>query len=232
MQELWFLKRFTRRRFFMSLTGTVLLAPTIALLRMANLGIDPWNGFVLGAARLFGANYLTLYPIMIGMLLILVFFLSKHLIGIATALNLALIGFLTDGCMVFLQKIIVVNVFWQQLTLLAASLSILCVASALYITADLGVSSYDAMSIIAAEKTKVQFRWCRVGTDFLCVVFSIICAAIVQKKDGAPQVHSIMEFLRFAHIGVGTIINAFCMGPLTQFCCRHIASPLLKNERL
>ena len=68
----------------MSLTGTVLLAPTIALLRMANLGIDPWNGFVLGAARLFGANYLTLYPIMIGILLILVFFLSKHLIGIAT----------------------------------------------------------------------------------------------------------------------------------------------------
>ena len=60
----------------MSLVGTIMLAPTITLLRKAELGIDPWNGFVLNAARLFGTDYLTLYPILIGLLLVAVFFVS------------------------------------------------------------------------------------------------------------------------------------------------------------
>ena len=212
MKKLWFLERFTWKRFFMSLVGTVLLAPTIALLRKAELGIDPWNGFVLNAARLFRADYLTLYPI---------------LIGIATILNLSLIGFLTDGCMVILDKLFTVSVFWHQIALLIASLSILCVASSLYITADLGVSSYDAMALIASEKTSLQFRWCRIGTDLSCVLLSVVCTLIVIQRDGADNIRNILDFLRFARIGTATIITALFMGPVTQFCCRYIAIPIL-----
>lgn len=227
MKKLWFLERFTWKRFFMSLVGTVLLAPTIALLRKAELGIDPWNGFVLNAARLFRADYLTLYPILIGILLVIVFFVSKHLIGIATILNLSLIGFLTDGCMVILDKLFTVSVFWHQIALLIASLLILCIASSLYITADLGVSSYDAMALIASEKTSLQFRWCRVGTDLSCVLLSVVCTLIVIRRDGADNIRNILDFLRFARIGTATIITALFMGPVTQFCCRYIAIPIL-----
>ena len=226
MKELWFLKRFSRRRFVMSLVGTIMLAPTIALLRKAELGIDPWNGFVLNAARLFGTDYLTLYPILIGLLLVAVFFVSKHLIGAATILNLTLIGFLTDGCMFLLDRFVTVSSLWQQFALLIASLSILCVASSLYITADLGVSSYDAMALIIMEKTSIQFRWSRIMTDFSCVLLSIVCTALALRGNDAGRI-SLLDFLSRARIGIATIITALFMGPVTQLCCRYIAIPLL-----
>lgn len=210
----------------MSLAGTIMLAPTIALLRKAELGIDPWNGFVLNAARLCGTDYLTLYPVLIGILLVAVFFVSKHLIGIATILNLTLIGFLTDGCMFLLDRFVTVSAFWHQFALLIASLSILCVASSLYITADLGVSSYDAMALIIFEKTSVQFRWSRIITDFSCVLLSLACTAFTLRGGGA-EILSLWDFLSRARIGIAMIITALCMGPVTQLCCRYIAIPIL-----
>jgi uncharacterized membrane protein YczE len=83
------------------------------------------------------------------------------------------------------------------------------VGSSLYITADLGVSSYDAMSLILSERTKIQFRWCRISTDLVCVIVGFFCHAV---------------------LGIGTIITAFFMGPFTQFCNVHISQPLLGTE--
>ena len=46
-----------------------------------------------------------------------------------------------------------------RLVLLAAAIVIMCLASAFYFTADLGVSTYDAVSLIWSEKqNRIRFR--------------------------------------------------------------------------
>jgi uncharacterized protein len=201
---------FILKRFFMSLTGVLFLGPVVALLRKSGLGTDPWTCFVVGMANIFHSRYGILYPVIIGVLLVIVLFVDKHYIGIATVLNLLLIGPLADQVKILLDSLFSIHMVWQQVACLAAALLILCIASSLYITANLGVSSYDAVALIMADKLPVTFRWCRIGTDIVC---------------------TLTGFLFNATIGIGTVLTAFFMGPATQFCCVHIAQPLLGKDK-
>jgi uncharacterized membrane protein YczE len=83
-------------------------------------------------------------------------------------------------------------------------------APALYFTADLGVSVYDAISIIMSDKKIASFRICRIGTDSICVVIGLVLKA---------------------SIGVGTIVTALFMGPLIQIFKTYCAEPLLYGSR-
>jgi len=62
----------------------------------------------------------------------------------------------------------------------------------------MGLSPYDAVGIIIAEKMKREnwFRWIRIVTDALCVV-----GGILTKSD----------------VGIGTLISVLLGGPLIAF---------------
>ena len=82
-----------------------------------------------------------------------------------------------------------------------------CFAASIYFTADLGVSAYDAVSLIAAYKYKVTaFRVCRIMSDSVCVIVGFLCHVT---------------------IGVGTVITALFMGPVVHWSNTHIAEPFL-----
>lgn len=213
--KLWFLEKFTWRRLLLSVIGTAFLGVVVAFLRKSELGTDPWTCFVVGIAEMFGVTYGVMYPIIIGILLVVVFFVDKHYIGIATVINLFLVGTVADAVKMVLDASFDASTIWIKVLCLVIALVILCVASSLYITADLGVSSYDAMALIMSDKTPVQFRWCRIFTDALCTLIGFLC---------------LMHHDWQATIGVGTIITALCMGPVTQWCCVHIAQPLLGKD--
>ena len=86
------------------------------------------------------------------------------------------------------------------------------VAAALYFTADLGVSAYDAIALIAAYKYQLlPFKYCRIITDSICVL---------------------VRFAFNVTLGVGTIITALFMGPLTQWFKIHIAEPILAHDQV
>ncbi|MFA6856005.1 MAG: hypothetical protein WCR31_02250 [Treponema sp.] len=206
--KLWFMEKFSWRRFTMSFFGTAFLGAVVALLRKAELGTDPWTAFVVGIADVFHSRYGVLYPVLIGILIVIVFIVDRHYIGIATVLNLFLVGTVADFVKSGLDSWFNADTLPLRITCLVLALVILCVASSLYITADLGVSSYDAVSLIMKDKLPVQFRWCRIFTDAMCTLVGFLCGA---RTD----------------VGIGTIITALCMGPFTQFCCVHIAQPLL-----
>jgi len=212
MEKIWFLKKFTWRRFFMSLIGTALLGVVVAFLRKSELGSDPWTCFVVGIASLFNTTYGVLYPIIIGILLVIVFFIDKRYIGIATVFNLFLVGTVADLFKRFLDYSFDASTIWIKIICLIIALIILCIASSLYITADLGVSSYDAIALILADKTPVQFRWCRIFTDVVCTAVGFFL--LLHKNWQAT-------------VNIGTVITAFFMGPITQWCCTHIAQPIL-----
>ena len=114
--------------------------------------------------------------------------------------------------------------FWEslpcQLLLFAAAFIVLCFSASLYITADLGVSTYDAVALTLSEKYKIgRFQYVRICTDFICVVLGIVLFML-----GGGNVKEIPAF-----VGIGTIVTAFFMGPLIEVFNVKVSRPLL-NE--
>jgi len=200
----------------MSLFGMTVLGIVVGLLRKAGLGIDPFSAFVLGIGKVFGTTYGIMFSILTGVFLVAVFFLDKHFIGVATILNLIIVGPIADFTLKILNNLYKTSSIWIQIATLLVALIILCFASALYIVANLGVSSYDAMSLILAKRLEGkkwgQYRYCRIFTDSLCVIIA---------------------YFTGGSIGVGTIITALFMGPFTQFFINNVARPMLygKNNK-
>lgn len=197
------------KRIIMALLGVALCGVCVGIFNEAALGADPFTIFVTGIGKLFGLGYGNIYVIVTGLFLILVFLLDKHYIGIATVFNLFIIGYVAELTMYLIELFYDGGSFMIRFGMLLFSIILLCFASALYFTADLGVSSYDAMAIILSKRTRIQFRLCRIGTDLICVIIGFLCGATV---------------------GIGTVITAFFMGPIIQWFKDHITEPFLHGE--
>ena len=104
--------------------------------------------------------------------------------------------------------------------MLLIGITAMCFSSSFYFTADLGVSTYDAVSLVFSEKyKKIPFRFWRVGCDFICIFLGIIFFTLSYKKWSESG----------TLIGIGTVITAFFMGPLIQFFNEKVAQPYLNK---
>ena len=140
------------RRVTMALCGVILCGFCVGMLQKANLGVDPFTCFVTGIANLFSSTYSTFYLILTGSLLAVVLILRRHYIGIATIFNLLLTGVMADFMRGLLDTVIPHPGLMARGCLMLAAIVFTCLAAALYFTADLGVSAYDALALIAAYK--------------------------------------------------------------------------------
>lgn len=199
-----------KRRILMSFLGIVLCGISIALFRMADWGTDPFQTFCGGMEILSGMSYGVLYAVINGAILVGVFLVRKKYIGLATVLNMTIMGFIVEWVQKWLTLALPAEHIAGRVVYLAGGLGLLCIASSLYFTADLGVSTYDAIALILAEKRVAKFQICRIACDIICVVTGFFC--------GAP-------------VGVGTIVTALCMGPFIEFCNVHLARPLLGKSK-
>ncbi len=201
-----------KKRLLMALFGVLVAGISVGLFRRSAFGTDPFQVLINGISNhitfvSFGAVYTCINLLM----LIAIFLLDKHYIGIATFINIFLLGYVVQfsddmvGRLIGDSPSIAVRIL-----LLIAGVVILCFASAMYFTADLGVSTYDAVSLIMTDKKLGKFRYLRIGTDVFCVVVGFLLGGIV---------------------GVGTIITAFFMGPLIDFFNKKVAEPLLYGKK-
>ncbi len=193
-------------RILMTVFGVSIAGLSVGLFKHSQFGTDPFQCFVNGMHTVLPFSFGTLYVILNIVLLIIVFFIRKHYIGIGTIINLFLVGYIVEFSHGFLQDIIPEPSLLIRIVMLAVGFLVICFASAFYITADLGVSTYDAVSLIMADKKIARFQYCRIATDIVCVVVGVLLGAIV---------------------GVGTIMTAFLMGPFIAFFRRRITDPLL-----
>jgi uncharacterized membrane protein YczE len=160
----------------------------------------------------------TLYVLVNVCLLLFALVNDRHWIGIATVVNLFLVGYIADYSHQFLLWCIPQAGLPVRILLLLIAIIVMCLASAFYFTADLGVSTYDAVSLIIAYKWKVApFRYCRIASDLVCVIVGVLLFWI----SGQP-LSGLAEM-----VGIGTIITAFFMGPLIEFFNVHVAQPFL-----
>ena len=206
-----------KKRIFMSVIGVILCAISVAFFKHAAFGMDSFQVFVNGMVELVPISYGTLYVIINVVLLLFALIFDKHYIGLATLVNLVFLGYIAEFSLYLLEMLLPNPGIVVRIICLAIGIPMMCLASALYYTADMGVSTYDAIALIMANTWKLaKFRYCRIGVE-LCAV--IIGAALYYfGKDSFSGIGVL--------IGVGTIITAFCMGPLIEVFIKTIAEPL------
>jgi uncharacterized membrane protein YczE len=199
------------KRIAMSFFGVIVTGFCIGAFQKANLGADPFTCFVTGIANIFHSTYSTFYIIVTGALLVGVFFVEKHYIGIATVINLFFTGMAADFMRNILDNIFPAPGMAARLVMMLFGIFGTCFAASVYFTADLGVSAYDAWSLIAANKYKLMpFRLCRIASDSVCVLTGLIFHVT---------------------IGVGTVITALFMGPVVQWFNTNVSEPFLYGHK-
>ncbi len=209
------------RRIFMSLFGVIICAISVGIFKIAALGVDPFQSLMSGLDKLIPIPFGTLYVIVNVLLLSFSLIADRHYIGIATFINLFLLGYITQWTYEFLQTIIVNPSMIIRLICLLVGIVIICFGSALYMTADLGVSTYDAVALILVNKWHIgQFKYIRIVTDVICVLIGGILFLL-----GGGKISEIPTI-----IGIGTIVTAFFMGPLIEVFNQKIAIPLLTKN--
>lgn len=212
------------RRIFMSLFGVIICAISVGIFKIAALGVDPFQSLMSGLDSLIPISFGTLYVIVNAVLLLFALFADRHYIGIATFINLFLLGYITEFTYKTLQGIIVDPSMVVRIACLLVGIVIICFGSAFYMTADLGVSTYDAVALVISNTWKKgKFQFVRIGTDLVCVIAGAVIFIIAGGTIG--QIPTI--------VGVGTIITAFFMGPLIEFFNVKFARPFLAkgNEK-
>jgi len=208
------------KRILMSLCGVLICAVSVGIFKIAALGVDPFQSLMSGLDALIPIPFGTLYVIVNLVLLSFSLIVDRHNIGIATFINLFLLGYITEFTYEYLQTVFVAPSLLTRFICLTVGVVVICIGSALYMTADLGVSTYDAVAIVLSGKWKLgKFKYCRIATDLVCVIAG--CVIFLIAGGSFRQIPTIA--------GIGTIITAFFMGPLIDFFNRKIAIPLLNK---
>jgi len=184
-------------------------AISIAFFKQAFFGTDPFQTFCNGIANVVPIRFGTLYMLINLALLLVVFLLDKHYIGVATFINLFLLGYVVDFSEALLVRLCPEPSLALRAVYLVIGIVVMCYSSSLYITADLGVSTYDSIALYLAAKKIAPFRLIRIGTDLVCVLIG---------------------FLLGYKPGVGTLITAFFMGPLISVFNTRCAEPMLYGK--
>ncbi len=200
----------SKKRIFMAFVGVCLSGFSVGLFKMSMFGTDPFQCFANGLWNVIHIDFGILYIIINLIMLICIFFLDRHYIGIATFINIFGVGYIVQFTTEFLSQFFADATLLTRIILLIIGIVIICFASSLYYTADLGVSTYDAIALILADKKVAKFQYCRIATDLICVIIGVLLQAVA---------------------GIGTVVTAFFMGPLIEFFNVHVARPFLAGNK-
>lgn len=208
------------RRLIMCLCGVIICGLSVGLFKIAAFGVDPFQSFMAGLDALVPIGFGTLYVIANIVLLTFSLITNRHYIGLATFINLFLVGYITEFSYGFLLQTFPDLTIAGRAVFLILGIVIMCFASAFYFTADLGVSTYDAVALILTNTFHIgKFKFVRITTDLICVIAGV---ALYLLAGG-----DFKGVLAIA--GIGTIITAFFMGPLIDFFNRKVAQPFLNR---
>ena len=195
-----------RRRALMTVFGVTTGGLSVGLFKMSAFGVDPFQCLCAGLDLRIPIDFGTLYVIINAVLLLLVLVLDRHYISLGTFINLFLLGYVVEFSHNTLQSFFPDPTLGLRIAFLAVGIVVLCLASSLYFTADLGVSTYDAIALYLAAKKVAPFRLIRIATDLCCVGVGYLLGCVP---------------------GAGTLLSAFCMGPLIAWFNEKVARPLL-----
>ena len=158
----------------MCAAGVMISAVCVGAFKLAAMGVDPFQSFMSGMDAIVPIPFGTLYVIVNAVMLLFALVFDRHYIGVATFINLFLLGYVVEFSYAVLQAAFPDPGMITRSVSFVFGFVFLCLGSSLYITADMGVSTYDAVALIMSGTWKMgKFKYIRIATDFVCIALGI-----------------------------------------------------------
>ncbi len=171
--------------------GLVLYGVSLAFMVRGHLGLAPWDVLHSGLTRY--------VPLTIGQVLVVVSFLVlllwiplREMPGLGTISNAIVIGFAADATLALLEM---PEAMWLRVVLLVSGVLLNGLATALYIGSQFGRGPRDGLMTGLHRRTGRSLRLVRTGLELTVVVIGLLLGGVA---------------------GLGTVLYAFAIGPLTQ----------------
>ncbi|MDO5539515.1 MAG: DUF6198 family protein [Eubacteriales bacterium] len=201
------MKNITGKKITAVILGNSILGIGVALLRFSQMGNDPFCAANMALSDGSGIG-LGVFQMAVSLILFIVQLIcGRKYIGLGTIVNVFLLGYIVEYVGKGIELIAGNGqsyALWQQLIIMAVALVILSFGLAMYQVADMGVSPYDYLALGMTDHMPTQYFANRIITDGVCVI--VILTAVFVKFIGWDM----------SHLGVGTVITVFCLGPLVQ----------------
>lgn len=202
------MKQITNRKLLAVVLGNLILGIGVAILRFSQMGNDPYCASTMAISEGLGMGLGTYQMLLNLVLFIFPLLWGRSYIGLGTIINLFLVGYIVQFCTWGLNILFGVQPVFSlpmKLVIMAVALVIVTFGLAMYQVASLGVAPYDFIALGLAEHSKIPYFILRVGTDAICVLVILI------------EVGTGFIGWENSHLGIGTVITAFFLGPLVAF---------------
>lgn len=191
------------KRILGCILGNLLISLGVTFAKVADLGIDPFNGMCMSVSAFIGIPY-TVYTWIFNLVCFAMEFIwGRKYIHIGTFLNWFMVSFVIDFFLKLQGWLGIpspVQLLPRFLTL-GIGLLVTSLGLAIYQRADLGIAPYDVLPIMYCDyHPKFPYFWARVIVDVLCV--------------GG------MLLTRSTLIGIGTLLIALGLGPIIHLFTR------------
>ena len=184
----------------------------IYLTIQANIGAAPWDVLSLGLSKSLGILYGTA-SIAVSLTILLIDILMKEPIGIAMFIDAIVVGKAVDffnwtGLVPPCQTL------WTSIPVLIAGLIVLAYTQYTYMIASLGCGPRDTLLVGLAKRVKK-------------IPIGLVSMAILGSA-------TLIGWLLGGPVGLGTILCAFCAGPIMQLAFRTVRfdATEIKHQRL
>jgi uncharacterized membrane protein YczE len=171
--------------------GLVAYGVSLALMYRGDLGLAPWD--------VLHSGLIQHLPITIGQAVVLMSFVVlllwiplREIPGIGTVSNALVVGFSADATLALLEK---PDAMVLRVGLMVGGILLCGLATALYIGAQLGRGPRDGLMTGLARRTGRSIRLVRTGLEVTVVIVGVLLGGTV---------------------GLGTVLYALAIGPLTQ----------------
>jgi len=184
--------------------GLVLYGVSLAMMVRADLGLAPWDVLHSGLTQL--------VPLTIGQVIVVMSFVVlllwiplREVPGLGTISNALVIGVALDATLVLLDA---PGALWLRTALMAGGVLLNGLATALYIGSQFGRGPRDGLMTGLHRRTGRSLRLVRTGLEVTVVLLGLLLGGVA---------------------GLGTVVYALAIGPLTQALLPLCTVPLTRQ---
>jgi uncharacterized membrane protein YczE len=183
-------RRELARRLPPLVVGLVVLGFAIAVSVRADLGVAPWDVFHQGIAHVTGLSF-GLVLVLVGLVVLLTWIPLHQRLGLGTVLNTLAVGFIANLGLYLIPE---QHALGARIPMLLGSVVMFGIGGGLYIGSGLGPGPRDGLMTAIAGR----------GHRIWVVRTALECSVLVA------------GFALGGHVGVGTVLLAFTIGPATH----------------
>lgn len=198
---------FTLRRMIAMLLGNLLIGLGCTGLKLSMMGNDSFTAAMMAFSEGMGIGQGGLQLTVNAVLMVFELVWGYRYIGLGSLVNMGLLGYVVQYSSPVMAALIGTGAghgLAYCLIYMLLALTVVAFGVSMYQQADMGVSPYDYLAIGMTEYSSRPYFLNRVMTDATCV--AAILVAVLTGFIGWGG----------SHLGIGTVLGAFCLGPLVS----------------